>query len=65
MKNNLIVADKSADYRVNEGAIVVVAIGWLIALGSVVWAAIILCGWRGAKQVALDWLRMKATFVCR
>lgn len=57
--------DTSGAYNSKEAAVLVAALAWVIALGSVVVAALILCGWRGARQVAFDWLHMKATFYCR
>lgn len=65
MSNAMIVADQSVVYDANEGAMVVAAAAWVIALGSVVVAAWIVCGWRGAKNVAMDWMHGKVTFNCR
>jgi hypothetical protein len=63
--NSMITADHSVDYQLKESAIIVVALAWVLALGSVVLAAIILCGWRGAKTVAFDYRHFKVTFWCR
>jgi len=65
MSDQLVLVDQRVDYQVKEAAIIVAALVWVLALGSVVLAALILCGWKGAKQVAFDWLHMKATFYCR
>jgi hypothetical protein len=65
MSGQMIVADTHSPYQVNEGVTVVVALFWVLGLASVLAAAVILCGWRGAKQVTFDWIRMKATFYCR
>lgn len=66
MSNSLIIADKSVDYEVNEVApAVVAALVWVLALGGTAMAAIAICGWRGAKSVAIDWFKGKATFNCR
>lgn len=65
MSGQMIVADTHSSYQVNEAVTVVVALFWVLGLASVLAAAVILCGWRGAKQVTFDWIRMKATFYCR
>jgi hypothetical protein len=65
MTRSLLTLDTNETYGINEAAIIVAGLAWVIALGGAVVAAIILCGWRGAKQVAIDWLHMKATFTCR
>lgn len=65
MSNQMVMVDSDANYSINEAATVAVALFWVIGLGSVLLASIILCGWRGAKQVTFDWMRLKATFYCR
>lgn len=65
MNDQMVIVDSSAADHINESPILVVGLAWVLALGSVVIAALILCGWRGAKQVAFDWLHWKATFYCR
>ena len=65
MSNSMIVADSSVNYLAKEGVVAAVAIGWVIMIGSSTLAAIILCGWRGAKSISMDWKSMRATFVCR
>lgn len=62
---NLIEITERDRYAVKEAAVMVVALAWVIMLGSSVVAAIILCGWKGAKSVAMDWIHMRATFTCR
>lgn len=65
MSSSMILADSSTAYDTKEAAVVIAAAAWVVALGSVVLAAWILCGWRGAKSVAMDWLHGKVTFNCR
>ncbi|HTE22314.1 MAG TPA: hypothetical protein VK674_04715 [Candidatus Limnocylindria bacterium] len=65
MNGQLIAADRSVSYTPKEAAVVVVALGWVIALGSIAAAALIVCGWRGVKNVSFDWVRIKASFECR
>lgn len=65
MSHSLISADTKVVYQPKEAAVMVVGLAWLIMLGSSAAAAIIVCGWRGAKSITMDWLRMRATFTCR
>lgn len=63
--NSLLEIKQHELYEVKEAAVLVVALAWVIMLGSSVVAAIILCGWKGAKSIAMDWVHMRATFTCR
>lgn len=65
MVRSLVIADSSVVYQPKEAAMMVVGLAWLLMIGSGAIAGIILCGWKGAKSVAVDWFHMKATFVCR
>ena len=65
MGNSGVLADSSVDYDAKEAAIIVAATAWVIAIGSVAIAALMICGWKGAKRVVIDWLHGKATFMCR
>ncbi|MCX6728074.1 MAG: hypothetical protein NTX11_04665 [Candidatus Saccharibacteria bacterium] len=65
MGNSGVLADSSVDYDAKEAAIIVAATAWVIAIGSVAIAALMICGWKGAKSVVIDWLHGKATFMCR
>lgn len=65
MNSALVAVDTSVQYEVREAAIIVAVLAWVLALGGVVIASIVLCGWRGSKQVIMDWFHGKATFVCR
>lgn len=65
MVSELITLDDSAQYATKEVAILVVAAAFVIALAGVAAAAYIICGWKGAKYVVMDFVHGKATFVCR
>jgi hypothetical protein len=65
MSNYMIEADTRTEYEVQEFAIIVSALAFVIAVGGVAVAAIIICGWRGAHSVILDWMHGRATFNCR
>lgn len=62
---SLVVADNSVDYSTKEGPVVVAALVWVLALGGAAAVSIMLCGWRGTKKLAIDWIRGKAIFYCR
>jgi len=61
----MIIADASANYAAKEGVVIAVALAWVLMIGSSTIAAIILCGWKGAKSISMDWRSMRATFACR
>ena len=63
--NGLITIDDTAQYATKEVAILVVAAAFVISLAGVAAAAYIICGWKGAKNVVMDFVHGKATFVCR
>lgn len=65
MSDSMVIADSTFGYKLNESAIVVVGLAWLLAIGSMVLAGWILCGWRGTKQISIDWWHAKATVYCR
>ncbi len=65
MGETMVWADNSVEYQVKEAAIVIVALAWVLALASVALAALIICGWKGAKRVDFDWRHLKVTFYCR
>ncbi len=65
MPSSLISLDSHASYVAKEGVVVAVALVWVIMIGSSTLAAIILCGWKGAKSISMDWKSLRATFVCR
>ncbi len=65
MPEQLITINPLAVPQSKQAAVLVVAAAFVLAVGSVAIAAVVICGWRGAKQVVMDFLRGKATFVCR
>jgi hypothetical protein len=65
MTSQMISADRSVEYEVSEVAVIVAALAFIIAVGGVAIASIIVCGWRGAQSVVLDWIHGRVTFVCR
>jgi hypothetical protein len=65
MTSGLISVDREVQYEVHEVAVIVAALAFIIACGGVAIAAIIICGWRGAQSVVVDWIHGRVTFVCR
>lgn len=65
MDNSLILADPRKVYETREAAVIVAALAWVIVVGSTALAAIIICGWRGAKSIQIDWKNAKVAFNCR
>ena len=65
MDSSLVRADSMVDYSAKEGVVVAVALVWVLMIGSSTAAAIVLCGWKGAKSISMDWRNMRATFNCR
>jgi len=62
---SLIQTNQLAAYSVKEFGPIIVALAFVLALGGVVAAAIVLCGWRGAKNVSIDISRKSVEFLCR
>ncbi|MDF2460755.1 MAG: hypothetical protein K0S68_158 [Candidatus Saccharibacteria bacterium] len=65
MTASLIAADPTSDYEIKEAAVIVAAFAFILAVGGVALAAVLICGWKGAKSVIVDWIHGKATFVCK
>jgi hypothetical protein len=65
MQTSLITADRLADYRTKEVGPIIVALAFVLALGGMTAAAIILCGWRGAKSMGFNGSKKAVEIVCR
>jgi hypothetical protein len=65
MTASMINADPSADYQLKEVAVIIAAFAFILAVGGVAIAAVIICGWKGASGVTIDWIHGKATFACK
>lgn len=63
--DSLIVANPSSTYGVHEAGPIVVALGFVIAVGGITAAAIIICGWGRVKSVGINWSRWTAEIACR
>lgn len=65
MQTSLVSADQLADYSTKEFGPIVVALAFVIAVGGLVAAAIILCGWRGAKSIHVNAAQRRVEILCR
>lgn len=65
MPESLITLDRTVDYSTKEFGPIVVALAFVIGLGGMTAAAIILCGWHGAKSMGVNWTQKRVEIVCR
>ena len=65
MQSSLLATDNLAAYSTKEAGPIIVALAFVIAVGGVAAAAIILCGWRGAKSIGLNLTQKRVEIVCR
>jgi len=65
MQTSLIIPSQLTNYSTKEAGPIIVALAFVIAVGGFVAAAIVLCGWRGAKQIGVNWTHKKVEIVCR
>ncbi|MEK7152563.1 MAG: hypothetical protein AAB834_01325 [Patescibacteria group bacterium] len=65
MQTSLIIPQQMTGYQTKEAGPIIVALAFVIAVGGVAAAAIILCGWRGAKSVGLNLSQRRVEIVCR
>jgi len=62
---SLITTDQVADYGAKEVGPIIIALAFVIAAGGMTVAAIILCGWRGAKSMGVNLTQKRVEIVCR
>lgn len=62
---SLIITDQSAEYGANEAGPLVLALAFVIALGGVTAAAIIICGWGNVKSIGVSWAKQTVEILCR
>jgi len=65
MQSTLISADRLADYSSKEFGPIIVALAFVIAVGGMTAAAIIICGWRGAKSMGVNVAQRSVEIICR
>lgn len=62
---SLVTIDQVAHYSTKEVGPIVVALAFVIGLGGMTAAAIVLCGWRGTKSMGVNWTQKRVEIVCR
>ena len=65
MDTSLVAPYQLNAYRMKEAGPIIVALAFIIAVGGMTAAAIILCGWRGAKSMGFNWTAKRVEIVCR
>lgn len=65
MQHSLITSDHLADYGVKEFGPIILALAFVIVLGGVVAAAIIMCGRGHVKSAGISWVHRSVDIVCR
>lgn len=62
---HIINSSPAAAFSLKEAGPIIVALGFIIALGGVSAAAIVICGWGHVKSAGINWSRWTAEIVCR
>jgi hypothetical protein len=62
---SLITVDQVANYSSKEVGPIIVALAFVIGLGGMTAAAVVLCGWRGTKSMGVNWTQKRVEIVCR
>lgn len=65
MHHSIITPDSLVDYSSKEAGPIVLALAFVLALGGVTAAAIIICGWGRVKSVGVNWSRRSVEILCR
>jgi hypothetical protein len=65
MIQSLITPDRAVDYSIKAFGPIIVALAFVIGVGGVVAAAILLCGWRGTKSIGFNWSQKRVEILCR
>jgi hypothetical protein len=65
MHTSLISTHQLSAYSTKEIGPIILALAFVIALGGMTVAAIIICGWRGTKSMGINWTQKRVEIVCR
>lgn len=65
MQNSLITADPHIEYTNNEVGPIVVALAFVIAVGGLAAAAILICGWQKIKSVGVNVSQKRVEIICQ
>ena len=52
-------------YATKEAGPIIIALAFVIAVGGITIAAIIICGWGKIKHVGVNWVHKKVEIVCK
>lgn len=62
---SLVSIDQVANYSSKEVGPIIVALAFVIAMGGMTAAAVVICGWRGTKSMGINWTQKRVEIVCR
>jgi len=65
MQTSLVTPDALANYGTKEFGPIVLALAFVITIGGMTAAAIVLCGWKGAKSMGVNLSQRRVEIVCR
>lgn len=65
MQQSLITYTSLSAYNTKEAGPIILALAFVIGIGGMTAAAIILCGWRGTKHMAVNLSQRRVEIVCR
>ena len=57
--------NQTNEYTGNEAGPLILALAFVIALGGVTAAAIIICGWGHIKSIGVSWTKQTVEILCR
>ncbi len=63
--NQLLILDTASNQALKEAGPLIIALGFIIALGGITAAAIIICGWGHIRSTSINWSKWSAEIVCR
>ncbi|HYH75352.1 MAG TPA: hypothetical protein VD735_05325 [Candidatus Saccharimonadales bacterium] len=65
MYTNLITIDPHVEYATNEAGPIIIALAFVIAVGGLAAAAILLCGWQKIKSVGVNVSQKRVEIICQ
>lgn len=65
MQTSLIAADHLEAYAAKEFGPIMLAFAFVLSVGGLTAAALVLCGWRGARSMSMSWSHNQVAIVCR
>lgn len=65
MYQSLITPDALADYSTKEAGPIVVALAFVLAVGGLSAAAILICGWQKVRSAGINLSQRRVEIVCK